>query len=104
MKKATAIVSLLALALVGGACAAQHAQQGAAGCPMHDTPKAQAPAAPASAGVPQGTVVKCPVTGEDVTVTPDALHSVYAGKDYYFCCAPCKASFDQDPQKYLQGK
>ena len=44
------------------------------------------------------------MTGEDVTVTADALHSVYKGKDYYFCCAPCKASFDQDPERYLQGK
>ena len=27
--------------------------------------------------------------------------STYAGQDYYFCCAGCRQTFDQDPQRYL---
>lgn len=105
MKRETIRVPVLALALVGAGCAAH---QSAGGCPVHSDPKAVAPVSaapgPQGAGVPQGTVVQCPVTGENVTVGPDTLHSAYRGKDYYFCCTPCKASFDQDPEKFLQGK
>jgi P-type Cu+ transporter len=28
-------------------------------------------------------------------------HTVHQGKDYYFCCAGCKAKFEAEPEKYL---
>ena len=33
-----------------------------------------------------------------------AAKSEYQGKTYYFCCPPCKASFDKDPGKYVGGQ
>lgn len=29
--------------------------------------------------------------------------SEYQGETYYFCAPGCKASFDKDPEKYLQS-
>jgi YHS domain-containing protein len=30
--------------------------------------------------------------------------SEYQGKTYYFCAPGCKASFDRDPEKYVQAR
>jgi YHS domain-containing protein len=30
--------------------------------------------------------------------------SEYKGQMYYFCAPGCKASFDEDPEKYLSGE
>ena len=30
--------------------------------------------------------------------------SEYQGKMYYFCAPGCKVSFDEDPEKYLNGE
>lgn len=62
------------------------------------------PPATAAAVPPAPALAKCPVTGEEFPVTPDTLHSLYKGKEYYFCCPPCKMQFDREPEKYLQGK
>lgn len=50
-------------------------------------------------------MAKDPVCGMDVDVKTAVHQSNYQGQTYYFCCAGCKRSFDQDPEKYLgQGQ
>jgi len=38
-----------------------------------------------------------------MTVVPEraAAHVSHNGKDYYFCCKGCAATFEQDPARYL---
>jgi len=48
--------------------------------------------------------MKDPVCGMMVEEESAAATSEYKGKTYYFCSAGCKASFDQDPDKYLNGE
>lgn len=49
-----------------------------------------------------GTKAKCPVTGDEFTVSKDTLFSEYKGKYYAFCCPECKPQFDKNPEKYLK--
>jgi YHS domain-containing protein len=44
-----------------------------------------------------------PVCKMEVEVETAQWISEYQGKTYYFCAPGCKASFDKDPEKYLQG-
>jgi Cu+-exporting ATPase len=48
-----------------------------------------------------GAGAKDPVCGMTVDPQKAAASSVHAGKTYYFCCAPCRDKFSQEPQKYL---
>jgi YHS domain-containing protein len=41
----------------------------------------------------------CPVLGNPIN--PD-LHADYNGKRIYFCCPPCVARFQQNPEAYLE--
>ena len=45
----------------------------------------------------------CPVMGNPVEDPATAPSSKYDGKTYYFCCPPCKDSFDKEPDKYING-
>lgn len=49
-----------------------------------------------------GTKAKCPVTGNEFTVSKDTQFSEYKGKYYGFCCPGCKPEFDKNPPKYIQ--
>jgi len=51
---------------------------------------------------PVGTKAKCPVTGNEFTVSKDTKYSLYKGKYYVFCCSGCKPQFDKNPEKYLK--
>ncbi len=42
-----------------------------------------------------------PVCGMEVDPKTAAHTSDYQGQAYYFCSPGCKASFDKDPQKYI---
>ncbi|MFO8035219.1 MAG: YHS domain-containing protein [Anaerolineales bacterium] len=44
-----------------------------------------------------------PVCGMEVEESSAAATSDYQGKTYYFCAPGCKAAFDKEPQKYLDG-
>lgn len=44
-----------------------------------------------------------PVCGMEVDEQTAQWTSEYQGKTYYFCAPGCKASFDKDPEKYLNG-
>jgi Cu+-exporting ATPase len=44
-----------------------------------------------------------PVCGMSVDPANTDLRSELNGKTYYFCAAGCKASFDEDPDKYLSS-
>jgi YHS domain-containing protein len=45
---------------------------------------------------------KCPVTGDEFTISKDTQFSEYKGKYYAFCCPGCKPQFDKNPEKYLK--
>ena len=63
-------------------------------CPQH-------PSGPATPGAGPGLVD--PVCG--MTVTPDAPHrAVYAGREFFFCCAGCRTRFVADPTRYLDPR
>jgi xanthine dehydrogenase accessory factor len=42
-----------------------------------------------------------PVCGMAVEASGSTYRSEYEGRSFYFCCAGCKRTFDQRPQKYL---
>jgi Cu+-exporting ATPase len=48
--------------------------------------------------------MKDPVCGMDVEPANAAGTSVYHGQTYYFCSKGCKASFDADPERYVEQK
>jgi len=91
----------------------------AAPTPAPAAATAPAPAAPAAAptaeavtmptgaaneppAIPNGTKMKCPVSGEDFVVKPATMQVIYAGKRYAFCCADCLPDFKKDPAKFAQ--
>jgi len=49
-------------------------------------------------------VAKDPVCGMTVDEKRAAGKSEYKGETYYFCSPGCKAAFDKDPEKYLNGE
>ncbi len=49
-----------------------------------------------------GTKAKCPVMGNEFTVSKETTFSKYKGKYYAFCCPGCKPQFDKTPEKYLK--
>ncbi len=62
------------------------------------------PAAPPAFVNDEGKLA-CPVMG-DVVASPDrsAGHVDYKGKRYYFCCNSCDQLFNEDPEKYADGR
>lgn len=61
---------------------------------------AAASAAAVPPPIPAGTKMKCPVTGEDFTVSARSPQLVYQGKRYAFCCADCIPEFNKNPEKF----
>jgi len=56
-------------------------------------------------GVKSEQQAKDLVCGKDVVISvaaKPATMSEYRGKTYYFCCPHCKASFDRNPESYVQ--
>src|SRR5262249_9822179 len=47
--------------------------------------------------------VKDPICGMTVDSAKAKYKSNYAGADFYFCCAGCKQTFDQQPEKYTHA-
>lgn len=45
-----------------------------------------------------------PVCGIEVNEDTTTYKSEYEGSTYYFCCGGCKAKFDRDPEKYVNGE
>lgn len=69
------------------------------------TPPAASAAAPplVKAGEAKvGDHTKCLVGSEEFVVSESSAKYEFEGKTYYFCCAPCVATFKADPKKYLQ--
>jgi YHS domain-containing protein len=46
-----------------------------------------------------GEQTLCPVLKEPIN---KAIFVEYKGKKVYFCCEPCKATFEKDPEKYVK--
>jgi hypothetical protein len=69
------------------------------------TPAAAAPPA-AAAGEPpliaNGTKMKCPVSGEDFTVSDKTKQVAFNGKRVALCCPDCLPKFEANPAKYVQ--
>ncbi len=57
---------------------------------------------PLSAIVFMGEYMKDPICGMEVG-KDSKFKSNYKGKDYYFCSASCKQSFDKSPEKHVKG-
>ena len=96
--KSTKIVSILALSLVacgGGSNASKGAESPASSEAKKDI-KAPGDAKP-------GDTSRCPVSGEEFTVTADSPHVERDGKTYYFCCSGCKKKFESDPSKFTKS-
>lgn len=45
-----------------------------------------------------------PVCGIMVEATDESPKSNHAGKEYFFCCPDCKASFNRKPEKHLRER
>jgi len=60
-----------------------------------------APGEPAA--IPNGTKMKCPVSGDEFTVNAKSMQVIYKGKRTAFCCADCYPDFKKDPAKYPLG-
>lgn len=43
----------------------------------------------------------CIVSNEEFIVGEESPHAEHEGRTYYFCCAPCVARFQGDPERYL---
>lgn len=94
MKKALSITLVglcLALAGCGGGAAAQ---------PGPTAPQAEGALKPFGESK-VGDRQKCPISGEEFTVTDSSPKADYNGKTYYFCCGHCAQKFKEDPAKYL---
>jgi YHS domain-containing protein len=46
-------------------------------------------------------MVKDPVCGMNVDEKSAKIKVTYKGKDYYFCSASCKETFNKSTQKYV---
>jgi YHS domain-containing protein len=44
----------------------------------------------------------CEMEVDPAEARAEGLVSEYKGKTYYFCCAMCKESFDEDPGEYVK--
>jgi Cu+-exporting ATPase len=51
-----------------------------------------------------GDKSRCPVSGEEFTITASSPHADYQGKTYYFCCPGCDKRFQENPGKYTSAK
>ena len=47
-------------------------------------------------------IPKDPVCKMEVDPETAAAEAEYHGKQYYFCCPGCKATFERDPERYLK--
>lgn len=48
-------------------------------------------------------MAKDPVCGMDVDEATAEHKAEHKGKTYYFCAPACKASFEENPEKYVEG-
>lgn len=48
------------------------------------------------------TDLVCEMEVDPEEARAEGLVSEYEGKAYYFCCAMCKESFDEDPGEYVK--
>jgi xanthine dehydrogenase accessory factor len=74
------------------------ASTAAARAATHPPPVAERPPSAAP-----GTAVD-PVCGMDVTVATARHKAEVGGVLYYFCCAPCRVKFTEDPDRYLASR
>ncbi len=49
-------------------------------------------------------MVKDPVCGMQVDEKKAPAKAEYKGREYYFCSAGCKVTFDKQPEKYANAK
>jgi YHS domain-containing protein len=70
------------------------------------TPAAQPTQTAAAAFRNDAGELVCPVMGDVMPSEEQAAggHTVYNGKDYYFCCSSCAELFAADPEKFADGR
>jgi YHS domain-containing protein len=91
--------ALLLASLLLSACGGATATPAAPVAPSTSPAASSDLKAPGDAKI--GDRTRCPVSGEEFTVTADSPHADYQGKTYYFCCPHCPERFSADPSKYL---
>lgn len=104
-------------ALAGGSCCSggKTLKPAASGCGVKQAPACgvKAAAAPTDAVVAQsygspeagtGDRVKCPVTGQELTVSSETEYATIDGKDYYVCSKACGETLKKEPDRYLKEK
>ena len=64
------------------------------------TPVAAAASSAEPALIAVGTKMKCPVSGDEFTVSAKTTQVVYQNKRYAFCCDDCRPEFDKNPTKF----
>lgn len=55
-------------------------------------------------GGKMGDRAKDPICGMEVDRETAAAKSEHMGKTFYFCSPGCKAEFDKNPMKYMEGE
>lgn len=100
--------SLIVLAVVALASVTSLAACGGAAPATPTTPSGDAhPAVPGGGALKEngeakvGDKTKCPVSGEEFTVSATSPKVEYNGKTYYTCCAGCQKKLEADPAKFL---
>lgn len=76
------------------------------GCASHSVQPSNSAASATPAIKPPGSATigdrtRCPVTGEEFTVTAQSPKAEVGGKTYYFCCPDCVPTFQANPSKYI---
>lgn len=69
-------------------------------CATQTTTDPQSPAT-AATGVTRYTKETCLVTGNRLGSMGAPITKVYGNQEVKFCCQPCVAQFEKDPQRYL---
>ena len=96
------LAELVQLRASGGLAAASAAGSGAEAVPGeegHVSPPSRDSASPG--GSPPGES-RDPVCGMTVTADASSYPLEHDGETYYFCCAGCRRSFQEDPAAYLK--
>jgi YHS domain-containing protein len=91
----SAVVAVLLLGLAPVACGPSATPAAKSGTAASDLK------APGDAKV--GDKTKCPVSGEEFTVTASSPKVEHKGKTYFFCCPGCDDRFRKNPEKYIGG-
>ena len=68
---------------------------------VHETQHEKAPIETAQVEAVESAMALDVVCNMTVEIATARHHTIYDGREFYFCCPACKRSFEREPQKYL---